>query len=128
MGVEPDSQTSLGVANGVLGRDALVGERIWSRAQKILIEVGPLSKDDFPRFLPPTDENPGDAYRKLAELTRLAIGPSTEFDIRPVLQVEGPLEVRLSAAEEANRLGIDSWMGTPDNAETVGDAVFAGAA
>jgi len=124
--VEPDSQTSLGIANGILGRDALVGERIWSRAQKILIEVGPLSSEDFPRFLPPTGENPGDAYRKLAELVRLAIGPSTEFDIRPMLKVEGPLDVRLSAADEANRLGIDSWMGTPENAETVGDAVFAG--
>ncbi len=126
LGLEPESQSSLGIANTILGSDALVGERIWSRGQKIQIEVGPLSPDEFQRFLPPTESSGGGGYRRLVQWVRLSVGSSMEFDLRPLLRVESALELALTAGNNANRLGIDSWLGTPPDTAVADDAIFAG--
>lgn len=124
--LETESRTALGRSNAVLGADAVLGERIRSRSQKIRIEVGPLAPETFRRFLPPTDTGCGDGYRRLVELARISVGPSIEFEIRPLLKIEGPLEVSLTADEQAHRLGIDSWMGSPEGTEVAADATFPG--
>lgn len=126
LGLEPESRTALGQANARLGADAVLGERIRSRSQKIRIEVGPLSAAAFRRFLPPTDTGCGDGYRRLVELARISLGPSIEFEIRPLLKIESPLEVSLNGDEHAHRLGIDSWMGSPEGTSVATDATFAG--
>lgn len=126
LGLEPESRTALGQANARLGADAVLGERIRSRSQKIRIEVGPLSAEAFRRFLPPTDTGCGDGYRRLVELARISVGPSIEFEIRPLLKIESPLEVSLNGDEHALRLGIDSWMGSPEGTSVAADATFAG--
>ncbi|MEZ6087913.1 MAG: type VI secretion system baseplate subunit TssG [Pirellulaceae bacterium] len=56
--LEESSQTKLGRDNSKLGRDAFLGERIRTRQQKIRIEVGPLCKEEFSRFLPPAKQTP----------------------------------------------------------------------
>jgi type VI secretion system protein ImpH len=125
--LEADSQTRLGESGCQLGQDAILGERIWSRQQKIRIDVGPLKPADFRRFLPPTAEHPADGYQRLCELIRVCVGHSLNFDIHPVLQLEENLDLELSAERSAVRLGIDSWLGTPLGTAVSGDAVFSGA-
>lgn len=124
--VDQDTQSRLGIENHQLGMNAVLGERIWTRQQRILIEVGPLEPDDFDRFLPPSETNPADGYARLRELVEVFVGSTLQFDIRPILKIRQPMEVELTAEHFGNRLGIDSWLGTPLGIEVAGDAVFAG--
>ena len=125
LNLDEDSQLQLGTTHCELGQNALLGERVWNRQQKIRLVVGPLSKEDFQRFLPPTADRLSDGYRRLSELVRICIRSTLEFDFQPVLSVDEALETRLSSDGEATQLGIDSWMGTPD-CESVNDAIFSG--
>lgn len=120
------SQTQLGAQNCRLGENAVVGERLWSRQQKISIEVGPLEREQFAQFLPPTDEHSGRGLQRLRQLVGICIGHTLEFDVQPVLKVEQPLSVKLSHDATATRLGYDSWLGTPPDQSNVNDAIFPG--
>ncbi|HBJ33808.1 MAG TPA: type VI secretion system baseplate subunit TssG [Planctomycetaceae bacterium] len=124
--VDQETQSRLGIENDQLGVNAILGERIWTRQQRILIEVGPLGRADFNRFLPPSQTNPADGYLRLRELVEVFVGSALQFDIRPILKIQQPVEIELSVQDVASRLGIDSWLGTPLGREVAGDAVFAG--
>lgn len=126
LNLETDSQTRLGESQCQLGRNAKLGERIWSRQQKIQIEVGPLSAVEFQRFLPPSETHRGEGFRRLSELVRVCVGASLDFDIRPILKIEQPLSSQLCANESITRLGIDSWIGTPVDSAIADDAIFPG--
>ncbi|WP_417730175.1 type VI secretion system baseplate subunit TssG [Rosistilla oblonga] len=126
LNLETESQSRLGVEKCKLGFDTMLGERIWSRQQKVQIEVGPLSARDFQRFLPPSENHLGDGFRRLGEMVRVCVGPSLDFDIRPLLKIEQPLETQLTAETSLTRLGIDSWIGTPDDTAVANDAIFPG--
>ncbi|MEZ6092224.1 MAG: type VI secretion system baseplate subunit TssG, partial [Pirellulaceae bacterium] len=124
--LEESSQTKLGRDNSKLGRDAFLGERIRTRQQKIRIEVGPLCKEEFSRFLPPSEANAGEGYQRLCELVRTCVGADLEFDIQPILKIETSWDLQLSAKESVSRLGIDSWLGSPRQTLIAADAVFSG--
>lgn len=124
--LETPTQLRLGVENHQLGSSAVLGDRVWTRQQRILIEVGPLSADEFARFLPPSESHLADGYLRLRKLVEVFVGPSLEFDIRPILKIDRPLEALLTAAPLGNRLGIDSWIGSPVGKGSADDAVFAG--
>lgn len=124
--IEEKTQCRLGVDNHQLGMNVVVGERIWNRQQRILVEVGPLSSSEFERFLPPSEMHAADGYLRLRELVEVFVGSALQFDIRPTLKIEGPIEVQLTAEQFGNRLGIDSWIGAPMETAVAADAVFAG--
>jgi type VI secretion system protein ImpH len=124
--IDQDTQSRLGVENHQLGTNVVLGERIWTRQQRILIEVGPLDQHDFQRFLPPSETNPADGYLRLRQLVEVFVGSTLQFDIRPILKINQPTEVELTAEHSGSRLGIDSWLGAPLGSDVAADAVFAG--
>jgi type VI secretion system protein ImpH len=124
--LEDETRLQLGVDHHQLGRNAVIGDRIWSRQQRILIEVGPLAPKEFARFLPPSESHVADGYLRLRELMERFVGPTLQFDIRPRLSIDGPIECKLADEPIGNRLGIDSWLGTPAEGAVASDAIFAG--
>lgn len=105
----PEALTAIGSSNGVLGRNALAGERVWQRDLRVRVLLGPLNHARFRRFLPGA---PGAlALRKL--LTLLS-GVSLEYEVNLVLQadaVEG-IDLRSSRSPLAGRLGWDTYLQT----------------
>ena len=110
----PDQQSRLGLNGSFnrLGMDAATGTRAWSPEARMLLRVGPLSRDDFRRMLPDTD-----TLRRLASLVRTFAGPELGFAINPVLAADDvarsgdPDAIRLDANAPAQpRLGWDSWL------------------
>jgi type VI secretion system protein ImpH len=103
------ARTSLGMANGVLGRSALSGERVWQRDLRVRVVLGPLDHRLFRRFLPGA---PG--ATALRELLTLLSGVSLEYEINLVLQAEAVQSSSLSSDRPplAGRLGWDTYLQT----------------
>lgn len=107
--------------NNRLGHGALVGDRVWGVENKFRIRLGPLSYDQFRRFLPD-----GDQLVLLGQLVRSYVGPDFDFDAQLLLRkAEVPL-CRLDAGGTGgSRLGWDMWMYNEAPARDAEDAVFA---
>ncbi len=107
----PDERTSLpsrGQPLGqhrCLGRDAIVGSRVWNVPTKFRVRIGPLNLEHFTNFLPGTPN-----LRKLCDLARLYAGPEFSFDVQVVLRREDVPCAKLGGqAGSAPRLGWNSW-------------------
>jgi type VI secretion system protein ImpH len=106
--------------NNRLGVDFIVGDRLWDVQGKFRIRLGPLSFQEFKRFMPP-----GDALKPLCQLVRTCVGPSLEFDVQPVLA--GPEVPWLSLSggkDDGPRLGWTTWLRSRPFEQDVEDAVF----
>jgi type VI secretion system protein ImpH len=103
----PMARTSLGLGNGVLGRNALSGERVWQRDLRVKVTLGPLGHDTFRRFLPGA---PGAVALK--ELLTLLSGVSLEYEINLELKAEAIQASQLSSNRSplAGRLGWDTYL------------------
>jgi type VI secretion system protein ImpH len=111
----PSARTALGVgSNGVLGRNALSGERVWQRDLRVGIHLGPLTHAMFQRFLPGA---PGAVA--LRELLAMLNGVSLEFEINLHLRADAVQAVALDSARSplAGRLGWDTYAQTRAPAE-----------
>lgn len=108
--LEPDQRTRLGVTgqNSVLGRDAVLGGRVWDQQGKFEVLVGPLTLAEFTGFLPG-----GDRLSQLVELTRFYVGPDFDFDVRLRLASSEVPASRLGAAVPP-LLGWTSWLPRQD--------------
>ncbi|MFE0752562.1 type VI secretion system baseplate subunit TssG [Inquilinus sp. NPDC058860] len=101
-----------------LGLDAVVGERVWDVRGKFQIRVGPVSWDRFRALMPGSPE-----LRRVAELTRLYVGPALSFNVRLVLdRREVPL-LRLGG-DTAPQLGWTGWAASRPPPHDPSDAVF----
>lgn len=100
-----------------LGVDAVVGERVWDVQGKFQVEVGPVSWARFQTLIPGSED-----VRRLAELTRLYVGPGLSFNLRVVLDRNDVPEPRLGSA--ASRLGWTSWAVSRPPPADLSDAVF----
>lgn len=106
----PAARTTLGVgSNGVLGRNALSGERVWQRDLRVGIFLGPLSHGMFQRFLPGA---PGAIA--LRELLTMLNGVSLEFEINLLMRADAVQPVALDGQRSplAGRLGWDTYVQT----------------
>lgn len=103
--LEEDQVTRLGRGgtNRTLGRDAVLGTRVWDAQGLFELRIGPLSMAQFRRFLPD-----GDAFQSLRETTRFFSGPSLDFRFRLQVRASEVPESRLGTA----RLGWTSWLRT----------------
>lgn len=108
----------LGQGGGVLGRSAVLGERVWQRNLRVRLTLGPLERIRFQRFLP---GGPGE--RALRHWLGLLIGPSLEFEVRLCLRRDDVQPVTLSTHRsdgpdrrgpvgDMGRLGWDSFLMT----------------
>lgn len=98
-----------GPLNGVLGRSAMLGERVWQRDLRMRVVLGPLSHGRLRRFLP---GGPGASALK-ALLTMLS-GISLEYEINLQLRREEVQGCSLASrrAPSAFRLGWDTFLQT----------------
>ncbi|MBX3618834.1 MAG: type VI secretion system baseplate subunit TssG [Rhizobacter sp.] len=103
------ARLSLGLGNGVLGRNALAGERVWQRDLRVALTLGPLKRDEFRRFLPGAA-----GATALRELLTLLNGVSLEFEVRLMLRAEAAEGSALDSqrSPDLGRLGWDTYMQT----------------
>ncbi len=107
----PEDCTLLGMANAELGVSALCGSQVQENQTKFRINLGPMSRTDFFRFLPT-----GDMLKPIFSLVRFMVGIEYEFELRVILRRE---EVPLycmggSLGSESPRLGWSSWLRSPN--------------
>lgn len=94
-----------------LGQSAVIGERTFDVQSSVLLCVGPLRYPEFRSLLPD-----GDRARMLSDLAAFALGADKSFRIRLELQPDQVPDLRLDTDETdtgANRLGWNTWLGSP---------------
>ena len=103
-----------------LGRNAVLGERVWDVQSKFRIYIGPLKYRDFRRLMPS-----GDRLSSLIQLTRVYVGHEFDFDIRLVLKrAEVPRCQLGDTADDQPRLGWNTWICSRQPDQDVSDATF----
>lgn len=105
----PEARSLLGVGNGVLGSNALAGERVWQRDLRVRVVLGPLDHAKFRRFLPA-----GPGALALRELLTLLSGVSLEYEIKLVLRADAVRGSELASTRPLveGRLGWDTYLQT----------------
>lgn len=93
--------------NQVLGRDAVLGDKVWDMQSTFSMRLGPMSYEKFLEFLPI-----GSAYGKLCEMTRFYSGDQYDFSFELLLEHRHVPAARLGT-EDGARLGWNSWLGRP---------------
>jgi type VI secretion system protein ImpH len=112
------NQSTLGMSNMQLGRNAVLGERVWQRDLRMRITLGPLNAERFSRFLPG-----GAGALALRELLALLGGPTFEYEVRLNVKGEDLRGVSLSQAS-GSRLGWDSFLVTQTTSGARTDAGY----
>jgi type VI secretion system protein ImpH len=104
--IEPGDRTAIGLGgrHRTLGRDAMVGARMWQQDGTIEVEFGPLSLEQFREFLPG-----GSRLQAAFELVELYVRDACDVRLRPVLAAEEVPRLRLGG--EDARLGWSTWLG-----------------
>lgn len=107
--IEEDDLTRIGHTgqNQILGRSAVLGQRVWDQAAGFELRLGPMSIDAFRSFLPI-----GDAFRPLAATTRFYVREELGFTMRLTLKKAEVPELHLTAGAAGARLGWTSWLKT----------------
>lgn len=101
--LEPDDRWQLGAMAG-LGQATSIGDRVWSRAAKFRLRIGPLRMADYDRLLPG-----GASLDRLRALVRSYAGDALDWDINLILAGD---EVPRASLGGATRLGHTSWIGS----------------
>lgn len=100
--LEPDDRWQLGM--GALGRSTSIGSRVWTRAAKFRIVIGPLSLEDYRRFLPGQG-----AIERLEAVVRNYMGDALDWDVNVILKAAEVPRMALGGANAA--LGHTTWVG-----------------
>jgi type VI secretion system protein ImpH len=101
-----------------LGRDTVVGTRVYLRHHRFRLVLGPLGFRDLLRFLPD-----GDAWEALSALVRRVPGPEFDWDLQLVLHHD---EVPVTALGGGARLGWTSWLASRRRDRDADDVVLQG--
>jgi type VI secretion system protein ImpH len=102
-----EHQSVLGIANVQLGGSALAGQRVWQRDLRIRLQIGPLRKKEFEKFLP--REN---AAKALEQMLKILVGLTLEFEVQLVLHADDVGGSDLSDHRSGGRLGWDTFLAT----------------
>ena len=94
----------LGMQCATLGAGAVLGERVRERHTRVRLHVGPLSIDDYERFLP---DAPGAAALK--QMLLLFATPTIQFELHLILRAAEVSPLRFDAPY-GNRLGYDTCL------------------
>ena len=98
----PEARWALGACNGVLGRNAVLADRVWQRDLRVRLHLGPLDFKQFCRFLPQST-----GALALRELLRTLIGVALEFEINLELEASAVTGVVL----DSQRLSMAGCLG-----------------
>jgi type VI secretion system protein ImpH len=122
--LEPADQTKLG-EHGVLGIDAVAGDRVWDVQSKFRVRLGPLKLAEFEEYLP--DRSPVSRRKSLfllAKMVRLYVGPELDFDVQLVLAAAETPACRLGGQGFGARLGWNTWVLSRSSERDADDASF----
>ncbi len=114
--LEPDDRWQLGKPAG-LGRSTSIGTRVWSRAAKFRIVVGPLALADYRRFLPGQG-----AIERLEAIVRNFAGDALDWDVNVILRAADVPRVALGGASAA--LGHTTWVGVRRESDRDADDLY----
>jgi type VI secretion system protein ImpH len=121
-----DDQSALPTAelpeglNCQLGRNVIVGERVWDIEGKFRVRLGPLGFADFRQFMPD-----GDALLPLSQMVRTYVGPQFDFDVQPVLKAAEVPWCQLGGdGASPAQLGWNTWVRCQEFQNDVDDAIF----
>ena len=103
--IHPDQRQRLGVANSVLGGDALLGDRVPDIVGKFRLWVGPIDLVTYRGFLPGTERR-----ARLDRFVGRVLRDYLLFDVVLVLEPEEAPAWRLGGMEA---LGHTTWLGAP---------------
>ena len=105
----------------LLGRDTIVGSRVWDVQNFFRIRLGPMKYRQFAAFLPG-----GKLLAELADLVRLFAGPALDFVVQPVLlRDEVPTAQLGRAGGPQTMLGRNGWLASGPRTRDADEAVFA---
>ncbi len=106
--LEPDDTWQLG-SPARLGQSTSIGNRVWSRAAKFRIRIGPLSLEDYKRLLPG-----GVSQERMEAIIRTYAGDTLDWEVNLVLAGD---EVPRASLGGTTQLGHTSWIRTRDDPE-----------
>jgi type VI secretion system protein ImpH len=108
--LEPDDQWEMG-GLALLGQNASVGTKVWSRTSKFRIRIGPLKLEDYQKLLPGSD-----ALAEIRGIVRTYIGEALDWDLQLVLAGD---EIPRASLGGTTRLGLTSWTGSKQDPDEV---------
>ncbi|HVV70956.1 MAG TPA: type VI secretion system baseplate subunit TssG [Verrucomicrobiae bacterium] len=114
------SWLTAGGLHNQLGVGAVAGDAVWNQQARFRVLAGPLTLDQFRRFLPD-----GEAFATLAELAGYFAGQALECEIQLVLAADQVPWCRLTDGDvDSPRLGWLGWLKTAEFRDHARDAVF----
>jgi type VI secretion system protein ImpH len=118
LGIPRSERSRIGCVDAFasLGKNLVIGERLWDCQAKFRIVLGPLGLDDYHRFLPG-----GRSHRKLADLVRLYAGDQLAWELQLVL--ERP-QVPPAWLGTPLLLGYTFWLGVRQEGRDADDLVL----
>jgi len=118
MRLPDDAHSRIGLRNApvALGQNAVIGAKVWDCQTRFRVEVGPLTLEQYKRFLPG-----GESLKRLHDWVLNYIGYELSCEMHLVLKKEEVPAVRLGAA---GALGWTSWIGTRRVDAPAGDLVL----
>lgn len=99
-----------------LGETTFLGKAVRDIQHKFRIELGPMSKQNYDRFLPRAELS-----RQLCDWVRQYMGIEFVWDLRLVLAKEQTRGTQLGGTQ---RLGLSSWLGCSIRQRCLGELIF----
>lgn len=112
-------QTRLGFNNAVLGKAAMVGERVWQRDLRVRLRIGPLARADFLLFLP----GAGGAGA-LQKMLTMFTGVCLEYEVQLILRASDVVGASLRSTRIGGRLGADLFLTTRPEVRNRADVIY----
>ena len=118
MRLPEDALSRIGLRNApvALGQSAVIGAKVWDCQTRFRVEIGPLTLEQYKRFLPG-----GESMKRLRDWVLNYIGYELSCEMHLVLKKEEVPAVKLGAA---GALGWTSWLGPRRSEEPAGDLVL----
>ena len=119
MRLPEEAHSRIGLRNAPvgLGQNAVIGAKVWDCQTRFRIEIGPLTLEQYKRFLPG-----GESMKRLRDWVLNYVGYELSCEMHLVLRKDEVPAVQLGAA---GALGWTSWLG-PRRAETHADELVLG--
>jgi len=118
MRLPEDARSRIGLRNApvALGQNAVVGAKVWDCQTRFRVEIGPLTLEQYKRFLPG-----GESMKRLRDWVLNYVGYELSCEMHLILRKEEVPPVRLGGA---GALGWTSWLGVRQVDAPAGDLVL----
>ncbi len=111
--LSPADWNKLGAANSSVGIDLTLGEEVYDLSGAFAVGLGPVDWATYLSFLPD-----GERFAQTRSLVTLYCADPLGFTIDVTLAAGEAPPTRMSASDDAGRLGYTSWLLTADLPET----------